>query len=145
MAAVQGERVRGGFVLITGIDGVRYAVHPQAVAIIHDADECRDETLCSCMAGMSSGWPARLRRCWPGSHRRRAWCRSMPRGSRTLDPGDFVKIDCAACSHPALLAPRFLRRLRLQPPDKVLDLKERVRYRGCGVRGRAVVSIKWER
>jgi NAD(P)-dependent dehydrogenase (short-subunit alcohol dehydrogenase family) len=28
---------------------------------------------------------------------------------------------------------------------KVLDLEERVRCRGCGVRGRAVVSIKWER
>jgi hypothetical protein len=45
MAAVQGERIPGGFILITGIDGVRYAVRQHAVAVIIDADECRDETL----------------------------------------------------------------------------------------------------
>jgi hypothetical protein len=43
--AVQGERTRAGFILITGIDGTRYAVRQQAVTIIHDADECRDETM----------------------------------------------------------------------------------------------------
>jgi hypothetical protein len=43
--AVQGERTRAGFILITGIDGTRYAVRQQAVTIIHDADECRDETI----------------------------------------------------------------------------------------------------
>jgi hypothetical protein len=59
-----------------------------------------------------------------------------------LGPGDFVKVDCAACSHTALLAPAFLARLRLEPRHRVLDLKDRVR-RGCGVRGRAVVSVKW--
>ena len=42
---VQGERMPGGFILITGIDGTRWAVRQQSVAIIHDADECRDETL----------------------------------------------------------------------------------------------------
>jgi hypothetical protein len=42
---VQGERVPGGFILITGIDGTRWAVRQQSVAIISDADECRDETL----------------------------------------------------------------------------------------------------
>jgi hypothetical protein len=42
---IQGERMPGGFILITGIDGIRYAVRQQSVAIIHDADECRDETL----------------------------------------------------------------------------------------------------
>jgi hypothetical protein len=41
----QGERIPGGFILITGLDGVRYAVRPQSVGIIHDADECRDETI----------------------------------------------------------------------------------------------------
>jgi hypothetical protein len=60
-----------------------------------------------------------------------------------LGQGDFVKVDCAACHHVALLAPEFLRRLGLSPQTKVLDLKERVRCRGCGKRGRAVVSIKW--
>jgi len=75
-----------------------------------------------------------------------------------LGPSDFVKIDCAACrrrllrssaelrcSHMALLTTAFLARLGLEPRHRVLDLKDRVRCRGCGVRGRAVVSIKWER
>lgn len=33
--AAQGERVANGFVLITGLDGIRYAVRPQSVGIIH--------------------------------------------------------------------------------------------------------------
>jgi len=37
--AVQGERIAGGFILITGIDGARYAVRQQAVTVVHDADE----------------------------------------------------------------------------------------------------------
>ena len=53
---------------------------------------------------------------------------------------DFVKIDCGACGHTALLvreadrlalcaklAPAFLNRLGVSPPHKVLDLKGRVR------------------
>jgi hypothetical protein len=60
-----------------------------------------------------------------------------------LGPGDLVKVDCAACSHTALLSAAFLARLGLSPRDKVLDLKVRVRCRGCGARGRAVVSVKW--
>jgi hypothetical protein len=60
-----------------------------------------------------------------------------------LGQSDFVKVDCAACHHVALLAPEFLLRLGLSPQTKVLDLKERVRCRGCGKRGRAVVSIRW--
>jgi hypothetical protein len=62
-----------------------------------------------------------------------------------LGQGDFVNVDCAACHHVALLAPEFLLRLGLGPQAKVLDLKERVRCRGCGKRGRAVVSVKWGR
>jgi ribosomal protein S27E len=67
--------------------------------------------------------------------------------ARIEDPGqsDFVKVDCVACHHTALLAPEFLMRLGLSPQAKVLDLKERVRCRGCGKRGRAVISIKWRR
>src|SRR5947208_475449 len=52
-----------------------------------------------------------------------------------LGPGDFVKVDCTMCDHTALLAPVFLFRLGLEPRDKVLDLRPRVRCRGCGVRG----------
>jgi len=62
-----------------------------------------------------------------------------------LGLGDFVKVDCAACYHVALLTPELLLRLGLKPQTKVLDLKERVRCRGCGKKGRAVVSIKWRR
>jgi len=44
-ALVQGQRVSGGFILITGQDGIRYALRPNQVAVIHDADECHDETI----------------------------------------------------------------------------------------------------
>ena len=60
-----------------------------------------------------------------------------------LGLGDLLRVNCAACHHVVLLAPEFLLRLGLSPGTKVLDLKERVRCRGCGKRGRAVVSIKW--
>ncbi len=50
-----------------------------------------------------------------------------------LKPGDFVKLDCAACSHTALLTPSFLARLGLGQREKVLELKDRVRCRRCGV------------
>lgn len=45
MQSAQGLRVGAGFILITGIDGTRYAVRQHAVAVIHDADECHDETI----------------------------------------------------------------------------------------------------
>ena len=63
-----------------------------------------------------------------------------------LGQGDFVKVDCAACHHVALLTPEALLRLRvgLSAAAKVLDLKGRLRCRGCGRKGRAVVSIKWQ-
>jgi hypothetical protein len=43
--ALQGERIGGGFILITGIDRTRYAVRQHAVSVIHDTDECHDETM----------------------------------------------------------------------------------------------------
>ena len=67
----------------------------------------------------------------------------MRPGSRDLGPGDFVKVDCAACHHVALLTPEALLRVGLSPTAKVLDLKGRLRCRGCGRKERAVVSIKW--
>jgi ribosomal protein S27E len=60
-----------------------------------------------------------------------------------LEQGDFVKIDCAACHHVALMTPAALLKLGLSPVAKVLDLTLRVRCRACGVRGRAAVSVKW--
>jgi ribosomal protein S27E len=62
-----------------------------------------------------------------------------------LGRGDLVKVDCVACHHVALLTPEFLLRLGLDPRAKVLDLTGRVRCRGCGAKGRAVVSVKWGR
>jgi len=50
-----------------------------------------------------------------------------------LGPGDLVKIDCA-CSHTALLTAESLLRLGRGNREKVLDLKDRVRCRRCGVR-----------
>src|SRR5271166_5368706 len=47
----------------------------------------------------------------------------------------------AACHHVALLTPEALLRAGLTPAAKVLDLKGRLRCRGCGRKGRAVVSI----
>jgi hypothetical protein len=41
-----------------------------------------------------------------------------------------------------LYARSFLLRLGLSPQAKVLDLKSRLRCRGCGARGRAVVSVR---
>jgi hypothetical protein len=60
-----------------------------------------------------------------------------------LGQGDFVKVDCEACHHIALLTPEALLRVGLSRAAKVLDLKGRFRCRGCGRKGRAVVSIKW--
>ena len=54
-----------------------------------------------------------------------------------------MKVDCAACSHTALLAAAALLKLGLEPYRKVLDLKDQVRCRRCGARDRVVVSIKW--
>jgi hypothetical protein len=60
-----------------------------------------------------------------------------------LGRGDFVKVDCAACHHVALLTPEALLRVGLSPAAKILDLKVRLRCRGWGSKRRAVVSIKW--
>lgn len=58
--AVQGDRIAGGFILIIGIDGTRYAVRQQSVAIIHDADECHDETIVQLHGGHVVGVPCSL-------------------------------------------------------------------------------------
>jgi hypothetical protein len=48
-----------------------------------------------------------------------------------LGAGDFVKVDCAACHHVALLTPETLLRSGLSPAAKVLDLKGRLPCHGC--------------
>ena len=57
---VQGQRITGGFILITGIDGARNAVRQQAITVIHDADECRDETLVQLHGGLVVRVPCSL-------------------------------------------------------------------------------------
>lgn len=59
MSAVRCERLPGGFTLLTGVDGTRYAVRQHAVAVIHDADECRDETIVQLHGGciVRVPWP----------------------------------------------------------------------------------------
>jgi hypothetical protein len=42
-----------------------------------------------------------------------------------LGRSDFVKVDCAACDHVALLTPATLLKLGLSPAAKVLDLATR--------------------
>jgi hypothetical protein len=57
----------------------------------------------------------------------------------------FVKVECGACQHTALLTPAFLSRLGSQPRTNVLDLQGSGPVPGCGARGGAVVSISWGR
>jgi hypothetical protein len=52
-----------------------------------------------------------------------------------LEPGDFLRVDCAACHHVALLSPEALPKAGLRPATKVLDLIGRLRCRGCGKEG----------
>jgi ribosomal protein S27E len=61
-----------------------------------------------------------------------------------LGRGDFVKVDCPACHHLALLTPKALMKVGLSHAAKVLDLNGRFRCRGCGRKGRAVLSIRWK-
>ena len=60
-----------------------------------------------------------------------------------LGPGDFVKVDCVARHHVALLPPEALLRAGRSTGAKILNLKGQLRCRGCGRKGPAVVSIKW--
>jgi hypothetical protein len=78
-----------------------------------------------------------------GTHARPRMLASYAARIEDLGLGDFLKVDCAACHHVALLTREALLRLGLRPAAKVLDLKGRLRCRGCGRKGRAVVSVKW--
>jgi hypothetical protein len=44
-----------------------------------------------------------------------------------------------------MLTPQALLKIGLSLAAKVLDLKGRLRSRGCGRKGRAIVWIKWGR
>ena len=55
----QGERV-AGFILITGIDGIRYALRQHAVSVVSDLDPAQDETLIQLHGGMVVRVPCSL-------------------------------------------------------------------------------------
>jgi hypothetical protein len=65
----QGERI-AGFILITGIDGTRYAVRQHAVhavSVVADADEAQDETMVHLHGGTVVRVPCSLDECLHGS------------------------------------------------------------------------------
>ncbi len=61
-----------------------------------------------------------------------------------LSPGDFVRVECAACGHDALIHPSALPNIQFQPQDLVLGLERRLRCRECDAKGQVVVSIRWK-
>lgn len=52
-----------------------------------------------------------------------------------LGPGDFVKVDCTACHHVALLTPEALLRAGPSTGAKVLDLKRAAALSGLRGKG----------
>jgi hypothetical protein len=50
----------GAFIVITGQDGIRYALRPNQVAVFHDADECHDETVLRIYGGQMIRVPCSL-------------------------------------------------------------------------------------
>jgi hypothetical protein len=68
VSAVQGQRCRVVSSLIIGQDGIRYALRPNQVAVVHDADECQDETILRIYGGHIVRVPCSLEEvlCWFG-------------------------------------------------------------------------------
>lgn len=83
MSAVQGQRLLGGFILITGQDGIRYALRPNQVAVAHDADKCHDETILRIYGGHTIRVPSSLDEvlAWSG---RASSAKSTRRAYRTV-------------------------------------------------------------
>ena len=61
-----------------------------------------------------------------------------------LGLGNLVRLECA-CGRTAVFTPAMLRTAGVEPAEKVVDLESRFRCRECDARGKAAVSIKWER
>ena len=57
-----------------------------------------------------------------------------------LGPADRIKVQCGGRKRVGLIAADGL---GLPPHTAVLDLKHWLRCRGCGARGRCIVSIVW--
>jgi hypothetical protein len=60
-----------------------------------------------------------------------------------LGPGDFRQGRLRRLAPGRIADTRGATEGRAEPPAKLLDLKGRLRCRGCGRKGRAAVSVKW--
>jgi len=60
-----------------------------------------------------------------------------------IGPGDFVKVELRRLRSRRATDDEHATEGRLSPASKVLDLTGRLRYRGCGQKGQAVVSTRW--
>ena len=60
-----------------------------------------------------------------------------------LGPVDFMVVECHSCNNIGLLSGRFLFSLGFPPYSKLRELQRLIRCRGCGVRGRGDISIRW--
>lgn len=60
-----------------------------------------------------------------------------------LGLNDFVVVECHACNNVGLLSAAFLLKLGFPPYQSIKELQRKTRCRGCGVRGRRDISIRW--
>jgi hypothetical protein len=60
-----------------------------------------------------------------------------------LGLNDFVVVECRACNNVGLLSAVFLLKLGFPPYQAIKDLHRHARCRGCGVRAKADISIRW--
>jgi hypothetical protein len=93
-----------------------------ASVIARPVDRAEPARTCLALHGPRSG-PAAFPR-WPFDA---ALSSAFWNGDARSGQSDFVKVDCAACDHVALLAPEALMEVGLRPAAKVLDLKGRFR------------------
>ena len=80
-------------------------------------------------------------KCCLGSYRRGERGGALLCGS-DLGPGDLVQIECA-CGHIERLTAAMLTTSGVAPDSKLQDLGNRMLYRECDEKGRAVISIRW--
>jgi len=63
-----------------------------------------------------------------------------------LGPVDFMVVECHSCNtNVGQLSARFLLSLGFPPHTSIKSLQRCTRCRGCGVRGRGDISIRWVR
>ena len=60
-----------------------------------------------------------------------------------LGPVDFMVVECHSCNNVGLLSGRFLLSLGFPPYTPLKGLQRYTRCRGCGVRGKGDISIRW--